>query len=113
MFLTLVAEVRAYLGTPRRLEAQLHHVHKALHRIEHRQEETELIMSDFASQINANTDKLDAIAADVKVLVDGDTSGLDPELQAAIDRLSGRVDSLQGEVGDRDGSDVPVDGDNA
>jgi chromosome segregation ATPase len=79
--------------------ARLEHITRTLHRIEAH-------MSKQSEQIDAVSAQIDAIAADVQILVDRPT-GDDPEVQAAIDRLSQKVGALQTEVGDQDGSDTP------
>jgi hypothetical protein len=109
MLFTLIAEVRRYLGAPRRIEAQLQHAHATTHLIQRHLHRMETAMTDAASQIDALSTKVDAIAADVAVLVNADTSSLPADAQAALDRLAGKLTDLQGEVGDRDGSDTPAE----
>lgn len=70
-----------------------------LHRLEKQ-------MATDAEKLNALSDKVDDIAADVRVLATK-SGQLDAEGQAALDRLTGKLSDLDAEVGDQDGSDNP------
>ena len=61
-------------------------------------------MASAAEQLDALSAAVDDIAADVQVLVDK-SGQLDAEGQAALDRLTGKLNDLNVEVGDQDGSD--------
>lgn len=65
-------------------------------------------MASAAEQINAVIAKLDDVAADVAVLKEK-AGQLDAEGQAALDRLTSKLDDLDTEVGDQDGSDNPTE----
>lgn len=92
MFINLVADIRHYLGAHQRIEKLIRSV--------------EDNMASAAEQINAVIEKLDDVAADVAVLKTK-AGQLDAEGQEALDRLSAKLDSLDAEVGDQDGSDEP------
>lgn len=63
-------------------------------------------MSELSDKLDALGTKIDAVQTDVDVLKTK-SGQLDAEGQAALDRLSGKVDGLASDVGDQDGSDTP------
>ena len=65
-------------------------------------------MATATEQLTALTAKVDDLVADVRAalaVINGDT--LSTEAQAALDALVTKVDALDTEVGDLDGSDTP------
>lgn len=71
----------------------------------------EALMATAAEQINALSAKVDDIAADFIALRDAmlvERENLTEAGQAALDAANAKVDALDVEVGDADGSDAPA-----
>jgi hypothetical protein len=67
-------------------------------------------MATATNQITALSAKFDDFASDVRAaLAVINDDQLSPQAQEALDGLSAKLDALDTEVGDADGSDVPVE----
>ncbi|MFI6270745.1 hypothetical protein [Micromonospora zamorensis] len=67
-------------------------------------------MTALSDQLNAASDRLAAVQADVRVLLDRATVPVeDTEAQAAADRLTQFVESWDAETPDADGSETPTE----
>ena len=87
--------------------AQLGRIETQLARIESR---IEALMATEVEQFEALSAKVDDLAADVREairILTEERANLSPEGQVAADALTAKVDTLDAQVGDADGSDGP------
>lgn len=89
------------------------HVHVHLHGLpDHSEQLTRMenVVATAAEQITDLSGRFDDFAADVRAkleILNSERENLTPAGQAAVDELSAKLDVLDTEVGDADGSDVP------
>jgi outer membrane murein-binding lipoprotein Lpp len=82
---------------------------KRILRILRRLESNMATASEQLDQLNTKVSDIRSDFEAFKAAVETGNSTLDPEAQASFDRLAANLGGLDTEVGDADGSDVPVD----
>jgi uncharacterized coiled-coil protein SlyX len=77
-----------------------------------RLDQLEATMATETEQLTALSAKIDDVISDVRAalaILTAERDNLGTEGQAALDALTAKVDAFDAEVGDADGSDVPVE----
>lgn len=81
----------------------------ALHRVHHRIHHLEELMATATEQLTALSGRFDDFASDVRAaLAVINDDQLSPQAQEALDGLTAKLNALDTEVGDADGSDQIV-----
>jgi ABC-type transporter Mla subunit MlaD len=102
MFRCIRDHIRFFIGTEP--------LARLLSRLIHRISTLEELMANATEQLTALSSKVDDLISDVRAALDTiNDDQLSPQAQEALDGLSAKVAAFDTEVGDADGSDVPVE----